>query len=70
MSVRQPVSDPLMANFQQKLDRVRGAGPMELPLAVKDLCEAAMTVIRDQNNRIAALERLTETGPKAGSVTL
>jgi len=54
---RQPISDPLMAHFQAKLDRVRAAGPFELPLAVKDLCETAAVLLRDQQQRLAALER-------------
>ena len=54
---RQPITDPLMQLFQTKLDRVRAAGPFELPLAVKDLCETAGTLLREQQQRIAALER-------------
>ena len=53
-----PIADPLMAHFNAKLERVRTAGPFELPLAVKDLCETAATLLRDQHQRIAALERL------------
>jgi len=56
---RQPINDPLMHAFQSKLERVRSAGPFELPLAVKDLCEIAATLLRDQQSRIAALERKT-----------
>ncbi len=54
---RQPITDPLMQLFQSKLDRVRNCGPFELPLAVKDLCETAAVLLRDQQQRIGALER-------------
>jgi hypothetical protein len=67
---KQPIVDPLIAHASAKLDRVRTAGPFELPSAVKDFAESAFALIREQHNRIAALERLTETGPSDGSVTL
>lgn len=57
---RAVIVDPLLANFDRKLERVKLAGPFELPAAVKEFTEAAAAVIRDTNNRLRALERAAE----------
>lgn len=54
---RQPISDPLLQNLETKLQRTVAAGPMELPLAVKDLARAFFTHAVEQSGRIAELER-------------
>lgn len=65
---RAPITDPLMANLRVKMDRARGAGPFELPGAMKDLCDAFLSVVVEDRGRISELERKLrelETEPDA-----
>jgi len=46
-----------MADFEKRLAVVRNAGAFELPAAVREFVEVAASLIRDHENRIAAMER-------------
>ena len=49
--------DPIMERFERDLSTVRAASPLAMMAAVRTFVETAAAIIRDNRNRLKALER-------------